>query len=213
MSNTNGNGNGNGGNGNGYPAETWSEIKREYFLGQLSVAAISRTYGPSRTAIMKKAERLGWHRKLSCDVRNAINRKTIEAELQETITPENYTDAIERYGEKGAGIIGAHKVIFTKILSQVDATLNDLKASQGVIEKLARSERVTKPRVMAAKLMVQESNRILSTVAQVVDKIVPLQRQAFNLDETGKGAENITYVIVGDLEKPVTAGMAKIQMP
>jgi transposase-like protein len=213
MSNTNGNGNGNGGNGNGYPAETWSEIKREYFLGQLSVAAISRTYGPSRTAIMKKAERLGWHRKLSSDVRNAINRKTIEAELQETITPENYTDAIERYGEKGAGIIGAHKVIFTKILSQVDATLNDLKASQGVIEKLARSERVTKPRVMAAKLMVQESNRILSTVAQVVDKIVPLQRQAFNLDETGKGAENITYVIVGDLEKPVTAGMAKIQMP
>ena len=179
----------------------------------LSIAAISRTYGPSRQAIMKKAERLGWHRQLAADVRNGINKKTIEQELQEPITAENYTDSIDRYSEKGAGIVGAHKVLFTKILEQVDVTLEDLKSAQGIMAKLMNADRVKKTLVMAASLAMKERNASLKTAADVLAKIVPMQRQAFQLDGEGSQAERINYYIIGDLDKPKTAGMSMAQIP
>lgn len=198
-------------NGNGYPVEVWEEIKQEYILGQLSVAAISRTYGPTRQAIMKKADKLGWARNLADDVRASVKMKSIEAELQQEVTADNYTEAIDKYGELGAGVIGGHKVLFNKILQQVDVTLQDLTHSQGIMAKLASGDRVKKVTVMAASLALKERNNLLRTAAHVIDKIIPLQRQAFNIDEAGSGAEKITYIIVGDLEKPVDAGMARLK--
>lgn len=162
---------------------------------------------------MKKAERLGWHRQLSDDVRDSINKKTIEAELQEAITAENYSEAIERYGEKGAGVIGAHKVLFTKILKQVDVTLDDLENAQGIMAKLMTADRVKKNLVVAASLAIKERNTTLKTVSEVLSKIVPLQRQAFKIDGDGAAAESINYYIIGDLDKPRYAGMSKDQIP
>jgi hypothetical protein len=202
--------NGNG-NGKAYPVEVWEEIRQEYHLGLLSIAAISRRYGPSRQAIMKKADRLGWHRKLAEDVRNAVQRKGIEAELQQEVTEANYDEAIEDYGKLGAGIIGAHKNLFSRILQQVDVTLSDLTHSQGIMEKLAKGDRVKKVTVMAASLALRERNNLMRTVAHVLDRIIPLQRQAFNLDESGSGSETVTYYIIGDLDKPIDAGMAKLK--
>jgi len=161
---------------------------------------------------MKKAERLGWHRQLSDDVRNSINKKTIEAELQEAITADNYSEAIDKYGEKGAGIIGAHKVLFTKILKQVDVTLTDIESAQGIMAKLMNADRVKKNLVMAASLALKERNTALKTVADVLAKVVPMQRQAFNMDGEGSTAERINYYIVGDLDKPIHAGMSDPQI-
>ena len=199
--------NGNG-NGNGYPLEVWQKIEHEYQNGPLSVAAISRTYGPSRQAIMKHMDQLGISRQMATDVKNTVTRKLMEAEIQREVTPENYDEAIEAYGELGAGVVGAHKVLFNKILQQIDVTVDDLQFSQGVMEKLASGDRVKQNIVMAAKLALQERNNLLRTVAYVVDKIVPLQRQALNLDGEGGGSESITYIIVGDLDKPADAGMS-----
>ena len=207
---SNGHKNGNG-NGNGYPVEIWEEIKQEYHLGQLSIAAISRNYGPTRQAIMKKADKLGWHRTLASDIRNSVTRKGIEAELQETVTEANYDESIEKYGQVGSEVVGAHKVLFTKILKQVDLSLDDLVSSQGIMAKLAGGDRVKKVTVMAASLALKERNSILRTCARVMSQVVPLQRQAFNLDEVGSGAEHITYIIVGDLDKPADAGMSRLK--
>ena len=200
--------NGNG-NGNGYPDEVWHEIKQEYILGQLSIAAISRTYGPTRQAIMKKADRLGWARNMADDVRASVKKKTIEAELQREVTADNYVEAIDAYGELGAGVIGAHKVLFHKILRRCDVTLDRMERSDKIMDELENGKRVRKNVVVAATLALKDQNTTLRTVAEVVARIVPLQRQAFNLDEDGSGAEKITYYIVGDLEKPDDAGMAK----
>lgn len=201
------------GNGNGrtYPVEVWQKIENEYSLGQLSVAAISRAYGPTRQAIMKRADKHGWRRHLATDVKNSVGQKLIEAELQQAVTPENYDAAIEQYGERGAGVIGAHKILFEKILQQLDVTVNDLDHSQAVIKKLATGDRIKKNIVMAAKLALSERNNLLRTIAYVVDKIVPLQRQAIGLDGDGSQAEKITYYIIGDLEKPIDAGMARVK--
>lgn len=199
------------GNGNGYPIEVWQKIENEYSLGQLSVAAISRAYGPTRQAIMKRADKHGWRRHLATDVKNSVGHKLIEAELQQAVTPENYEAAVEEYGERGAGVVGAHKVLFAKILQQLDVTVNDLDFSQGVLQKMAEGKRVKKVTVMAAKLALAERNNLLRTIAYVADKIVPLQRQAIGLDGEGSQAEKITYYIIGDLEKPIDAGMGQIK--
>jgi len=200
--------NGNG-NGNGYPVEVWQEIKQEYILGQLSIAAISRTYGPTRQAIMKQADKNGWARNMADDVRASVKKKTIEAELQQEVTPENYTEAIDKYGELGAGVIGAHKVLFHKILRRCDVTLDRLIRGDIIMDELAAGKRIRKNLVVAATLALKDQNTTLKTVSEVVAKIVPLQRQAFNIDEDGSGADKITYYIVGDLEKPADAGMSR----
>jgi len=200
--------NGNG-NGNGYPVAVWEEIKQEYVLGQLSIAAISRTYGPTRQAIMKKADKLGWARNMADDVRASVKKKTIEAELQHEVTADNYTDAIDKYGELGAGVIGGHKILFSNILRRCGVTLERMDRGDMIMDELASGKRIRKTLVIAAELALKDQNTTLKTVAEVVAKIVPLQRQAFNLDAEGSGAENITYYIVGDLEKPIDAGMAR----
>lgn len=201
------------GNGNGkhYPVEVWKKVEKEYEFGRDSIAELSRTYGPTRAAIFKHMEKFGIQRQLAADVHNAVQRKGIEAELHHTVTPENYEEAIEKYGELGAGMISHHKFLFDKIIQQVGATLDDLTHSQGIMAKLADGDRVKKVTVMAASLALKERNNLLRTVAHVMDKIVPLQRQAFNLDDSGSGAENITYYIVGDLEKPANAGIGKLK--
>lgn len=201
------------GNGNGkhYPVEVWKKVENEYRLGQLSVAAISRAYGPTRQAIMKQADKNGWRRHLATDVKNSVAHKLVEAELHQAVTPDNYDAAVESYGELGAGVVGAHKVLFNKILQQVDVTLTDLDNSQAVIARLAGGDRVRKNIVMAASLALKERNNLMRTVAYVVDKIIPLQRQSFGLDGDGSGAETVTYYIVGDLEKPADAGMARVK--
>lgn len=206
----NGHKNGNG-NGNGYPPEIWQEIEREYQLGVLSVAAISRAYGPSHPAILKRMKRLGLTRNMANDVKSSINHKAMERELQQSVTAENYEDAIERYGELGAGVVQAHKDLFNEILFQCDVTLQDLRHSQGIMAKLANGDRVKKVTVMAASLALKERNNLLRTVAHVASKIVPLQRQAFNMDGEGGGAEKVTYYIVGDLSKPKDAGMGRLK--
>jgi len=198
-------------NGNGYPVKIWQKVENEYQLGQLSVAAISRAYGPTRQAIMKHMDGLGLTRKLATDVKNSVNHKLLEAELQHAVTPDNYDESIESYGEVGAGVVGAHKILFSKILQQIDVTVEDLKSSSGIMAKLAGGDRVKKNIVMAAQLALKERNNLLRTVAYVVDKIVPLQRQTYGLDGDGSGVEKITYYIIGDLEKPVDAGMAQIK--
>ena len=200
--------NGNG-NGNGYPAEVWTEIKQEYILGQLSIAAISRSYGPTRQAIMKKADKLGWARNMADDVRAAVKKKSIEQELQQEVTADNYSEAIDKYGELGAGVIGAHKVLFHKILRRCDVTLDRLIRGDIIMDELASGKRIRKNIVVAATLALKDQNTTLRTVSEVVARIVPLQRQAFNIDEDGSGADKITYYIVGDLEKPDDAGMSK----
>ena len=182
--------NGNG-NGNGYPVEVWQEIKQEYILGQLSIAAISRTYGPTRQAIMKQADKNGWARNMADDVRASVKKKTIEAELQQEVTPENYTEAIDKYGELGAGVIGAHKVLFHKILRRCDVTLDRLIRGDIIMDELASGKRIRKNIVVAATLALKDQNTTLRTVSEVVARIVPLQRQAFNIDEDGSGADKI----------------------
>lgn len=198
--------NGNG-NGNGYPPEVWEKVEQDYAFSPLSVAAISRNYGISRPAIEKHMKALGISRQRSADIKNAVGHKLLEGTIGQQVTADNYDAAIDQYGEVGAGVIGAHRILFTKILQQLGVTIDELTANQGVIDKLANGERIRKNILMAAKLALANRDKTLRTVAYVMDKIVPLQRQAFGLDAESGTTEAITYIIVGDLKKPPDAGM------
>lgn len=199
--------NGNG-NGNGYPPELWAKVEHDYQFTPRSVAAISRSYGPTRQAIMKHMEARGITRSLASDVKDSVGRKLIERELHHSVTPENYDRAIEEYGEVGAGVVSAHKEIFSQVLQQIGVTVEDLSVQQEIINQLAAGERIRKNILAAARLAMANRDKTLRTIAYVLDKLVPLQRQAFGLDGESGSTESITYIIVGDLEKPIDAGMS-----
>lgn len=199
--------NGNG-NGNGYPPELWAKVEHDYQFTPRSVAAISRTYGPTRQAIMKHMDSRGIRRDMASDVKDTTSRKIIERELHHDVTPENYDRAIEEYGEVGAGVVSAHKELFNQVLQQIGVTVEDLSVQQDIINQLAAGERIRKNVLAAARLALANRDKTLRTIAYVLDKLVPLQRQAFGLDGESGTTEAITYIIVGDLEKPRDAGMS-----
>ena len=184
---------GNGGkaaaNDGSKPATDWEAIEREYRAGQISVHQIARENAVSHTAINKRAKRDGWTRDLSGKVRQEVSARLVSSEVS-TIHPR---EAIEAAAQRGVALvrehrqdIGTNRSAVTKLISELHSTIEHIDEIEDAIEDETAGDKDGKRRArMLAAVALPSRAAIANSLAQALKTLIPLERQAFNLDERG----------------------------
>jgi hypothetical protein len=152
----------------------WEAIEREYRAGQLSVVEIARQHLISHTAINKRAKKEGWVRDLSAKVREAVAAKLVSSE----VSGFNVRETVAFHADRGARIVLCHR----KDVGQLRAL------SVRLADRLAQVMDGVQPE--GPCLGERESvSDVLEKLTRVSAKLIPLERQAFGLDDDARRGE------------------------
>lgn len=169
----------------------WEAIEREYRAGQLSIREIARVHGVTDTAIRKKAKDLGWERSLADKVREAAREKLARGDgSQAGSHPQRARtdrEIVEAASLRGLEVVTSHR--------------RDLQQLHGLKRVLAgRLAEVLNGGLPDGPCLGERESPadMLEKLSRVTARLVPLERQAFNLDEGSDGEGGITITITGD---------------
>jgi hypothetical protein len=168
----------------------WERIEFEYRAGQLSVNEIAKRNSITEAAIRKRAKRDSWTRPLADKVRRAVREKLVR---DDGSNAPRATDAevIEAASERGSELIKTHRKDINSLrclCADMANELKDIRDHQNDIEADIQAEtlndkdRLRRTRMMRAVSLYGRSG-VLTNLSQVMAKLVPLERQAFSIDD------------------------------
>jgi hypothetical protein len=200
------NGNGN----NGYDAKVWNQIQAEWLAGQLSLSDISRTYGPSRATIRAKAKRFNWPPRGSLvdEVRKEIRSQLLDGGGAPASAPPLQADEIiESAAKRGVAIVRRQRNLLSQLLDIVGAALEELREMQ-LITRETLEKSPTKARSQLVAALTKAKLDGMRAVSQVLSQAIPLERQAYSLDDDKGGTVAIKYVAPA-YKKPPHSGLSE----
>lgn len=125
------------------PDVDWEAIEREYRLGQLTVREIARQHSVSHTSVTRRAEKYGWARDYSDEIRaktQAALLRTSESAPPERTTPTREDLAVAV--ETRVSLVLTHqssiarlRAIAEKLANQLSADSDDIKEIEEAIEE------------------------------------------------------------------------------
>lgn len=181
------------------PETDWETIEREYRAGQLSVHQIARQQGISHTAINKRAKRDGWTRDLSAKVRAEVSARLVST----GVSAEGVKETIQAAAERGVALVREHRedikanrAAVVKLLADLHQTIDyreeieeeiiaDTETSGGDENKADDREKLKRRARMMAAVALPANAQVASTLATALKTLIPLERQALNLDAAG----------------------------
>lgn len=139
----------------------WAAIEEQYRAGQLSVNAIANQHGCTEGAIRKRAKQHGWERDLSDKVRREVRTQLVRTAIRTDATDE---EIIKAAASTGAEVINKHRNLIARTGALAESMLIEL---ENPIEDMELSKRAV----------------TLRTLGDTVQRVVTMERQAYNLDE------------------------------
>lgn len=155
----------------------WEAIEREYRAGQLSLREIGRQYELSEGAIRKRAKAERWERALSDKVRSAVREKLVRADGTQQGTQEQRTSdrqIVEGASLRGFELVTSHR----RDLAQLHA-LKRIIATR--LAAYLNGEPIDGPCIGDK----ETPGDLVEKLSRVTSRLIPLERQAHNLDEAG----------------------------
>lgn len=164
----------------------WEAIEREYRAGQFSVSEIGRQHGVSHTAINKRAKKEGWTRDLSQKVRQEVSARLVSDE----VSAANAREAVELAATRGVQLVRQHQAslgrahrIAEKLMAELERGTDDPEAIEASIEEETANDRNSNRRnAMLKAVSLPTRAGTLRELSQAMKNLIPLERQAFNLD-------------------------------
>lgn len=157
------------------PRTDWEAIEREYRAGQLSVREIAKKHGITEGAIRKKAKADNWARPLADKVRKAVNEKLVRTDGTHAGTQAprvSDKEIIEGAALRGFEVVQSHR----RDIQQLTAISNVLATRLAAV--------LHKDPVEGPCLGSKESpGDLLEKLTRVRARLIPLERQAYNLDQ------------------------------
>lgn len=194
----------------------WEAVERDYRMGQLSLRALSEKHGVSASSISRRATKYGWVQDASQEVRERTRAALLVqaddcntdcnsvAVERNTPTREDIAVAVQTNIE----VISRHRKDIAKgqtLVALLFGQLNEAAEHRSLIEEAINDEcgddRTTVRRTAMLKAVSLPSHAVvLRDLSTALKNLIPLERQAFNLDEdTGqKGIEEYLRELAGE---------------
>ena len=163
----------------------WSAIERDYRAGQLSIREIARQRGRSDTAIHKRAKAKGWTRDLSGAVRTRVRESLVcEGVRANLVVGGKPSDAaiIDEAAAIGVAVVRSHRADIAGLRQAAAGLLDDVRLDVG--------------------LKVTDRARVIAELAMAMARLIPLERQAFGLDEERPGGSQPMTVVWEGMPAP-----------
>ena len=181
------------------PDTDWDAIEAKFRAGQLSIKAIGHQHGISDTAIRGRVKALGWTRDLSEAVRHRVRESLIREGVRSNelagVTPSDAA-IIDEAAAIGIAVVRSHR-------SDIDRLR---KAATGLIDELGLRGPPAEWQLSGEKgpmlMKVLDRSRVLSDLAAIMARLIPLERQAFGLDEDRPGGSVPMTVIWEGMPAP-----------
>lgn len=154
-------------------ATDWEAIEREYRAGQLSVSEIARQHGISHTAINKKAKAEGWVKNLAKQVRDEVSARLVSSEVSSV----NVRETIDAAAARGVEVVRSHRAHLARLNRVAGELLTRVEMVLGLREIEGNPRMVFGEKESPADVM--------EKVSRTLQRAIPLERQAFSLDEPG----------------------------
>ena len=175
-------------------AHDWDAIERGYRAGQLSIKELAREHKLSDTAIHKRAKAKGWTRDLSRAVRTRVCESPgLRGGLRK---PDRRADAydaaiIDEAAAIGVAVVRSHR-------RDIDALR---QAAAELLRELRAPTQRDEDRVLVVVPLIHRS-RVIADLSSAMARLVPLERQAFGLDEDRPGGSQPITVIWEGMQAP-----------
>lgn len=159
----------------------WEAIEAAYRAGQLSIREIAKAHSISEGAIRKRAKAECWTRALADKVREAVREKLVRSDGTQPSRTRTDAEIIETSAQIGFDVVTSHR----RDLQQ----LHGLK--RVLADRLATHLHGGQPD--GPLLGDRESpGDLLEKLSRVTARLIPLERQAHNLDADPAGLEPAT---------------------
>lgn len=162
----------------------WERIEAEYRAGQLSLREIGRLCGVDEKAIRKRAAKSGWTRALAGKVRRAVQEKLVRTDGPPPQRARTDREIVETASLRGLEVVTSHRADIQQLhgLKRVLAgRLSDVLHG-GSPEGPCLGER-------------ESPGDLLEKLSRVTARLIPLERQAFNLD-AGDDDEGCVKIVI-----------------
>lgn len=181
----------------------WPAIERDFRAGQLSIKELGRQHTVSDTAIRKHAKKEGWTRDLSGAVRARVRDRLVRegvranqsANQGEPAGPPSDAAIVDEAAARGVEVVRSHRYDIARLREAAAVLLAELRPAppQG-----APAQRDGTDGILLVPLKVTDRSRVISDLSAAMARLVPLERQAFGLDEDKpQGSQPMTVVWEG----------------
>lgn len=193
----------------------WDSIYKEYRANQISNVQIGKKYGVTEGAIRKKAKELNWKKDLDAEVRKQVRESLVRQQVRESTISDS--EIIDTAVKTNIEIIRGHRKklaeglrITSSLFEQLEIISNNREVLENLIFSLTEGDPTKdekpdyKERAKLIKAISLPSHagaaRDLTTALK---NIIPLERQAFNLDEEDITDKDVFIAILSALPEQI----------
>ncbi|WP_431484189.1 hypothetical protein [Pseudomonas solani] len=167
----------------------WEAIHAEYRAGQLSNVMLGKKYGVTEGAIRKRAKAEGWQKDLADAVRQQVKEKLVRDEVRAPTARDR--EIVEAAATTGADVVRRHRRDISKgqglvsvLFSQLEEAATNRAELEDAIEEETKNDETTRRRTQLMRLVSLASHAgVLRDLSAAMKNLIPLERQAYNLDE------------------------------
>jgi hypothetical protein len=166
-------------------------VEAHYRAGQISHREIGRQHGRSESWVRKLAKRKGWTRDLASAVRHRVRESLVrEGSRQSELMGIKPSDAaiIDEAAAMGVAVVRSHRI-----------DINALRVA--AVELLAQVQWEI-GNAQAVPLKITDRSRVIADLSAAMARLVPLERQAFGLDEDRPGGSQPMTVVWEGMPQP-----------
>lgn len=186
--------------------QDWAKIEADYRAGVKSLRQVAGEYGITEGAIRKRAKKEEWTRDLKAKIRSRADDIVRRDALHETLVRKNEVRKLERVAycvpereiveanaeqqvlirrEQRSDITRGRRLL-TRVLVELEEQMDNLPVLQDLGEIMLNPDEKGQDKLNEAyRRVISLGGRIgnLKTVAETMKTLVPLERQAFGIED------------------------------
>lgn len=197
----------------------WETIEREYRVGQKSLRVLAAEFNTTPGAISKKSKKLQWVQDKSDEIRKRTQAALLKETPKETFIGNSPTrEDVNNAVQTNLSVILGHRGDIRQgrdLIKLLAGQLGDVAGARDELEKEIIDETEGdegKPNLRRRNFMLKAVSLpvhagVLRDLSTAIKNLIPLERQAFNLDEPGANIADVLAALPREFREAVRAAL------